>query len=98
MKTGDRVVMNGKYYVADKNMGKVFNVVAGPQEVCGTPCVWLEDYHGCYAADGLGPVDTKRHLCDSCSKGFPTCDGEPELGDGLGNDNVIQCSNFRVRG
>lgn len=35
--------------------------------------------------------DTKQHLCDSCSEKYPTCDGKPEFGDGLGNDNIFKC-------
>lgn len=54
---GDKVVMNNKYYVSEKNKGREFTVTAGPQEVCGTICVWLEGYRGCYAADGLTVVD-----------------------------------------
>ena len=57
LKIGDKVVMNGKYYVPDKNKGKVFVVKSEPQEVCGTQSVWLEGYRGCYAVDGLTKVD-----------------------------------------
>ena len=57
MKKGDRVVMNDKYYVFAKNRGKEFTVATEPQEVCGTMCVWLEGYSGCYAVDGLTEVD-----------------------------------------
>lgn len=56
LKIGDKVVMNDKYYVSDKNKGKVFTVRSEPQEVCGTVSVWLEGYRGCYAADGLRKV------------------------------------------
>ena len=49
--------MNDKYIITDKNKGKVFTVLAGPQEVCGTTYVWLEGYRGCYAADGLDKKD-----------------------------------------
>ncbi len=38
--------------------------------------------------------DTKRHLCDSCTKHIATCDGDPEFGDGLWNDNVFRCSGY----
>lgn len=37
------------------------------------------------------PVDTKCNLCDSCMYDMPVCLGEPEFGDGVGNDNVIKC-------
>lgn len=53
---GDRVVMNNKYRVSEKCKGKEFVVTAGPREVCGTICVWLDGYSGCYAEDGLSKV------------------------------------------
>ena len=53
LKKGDKVKMNDKYHVSDTNKEKVFTVKTEPQEVCGTLCVWLEDYRGCYAVDGL---------------------------------------------
>lgn len=56
IKTGDYVQMNDNYYVSEKNKGKIFKVTAEPRDVCGTICVWLEGYHGCYAADGLTVV------------------------------------------
>ena len=56
---GDRVVMNNKYYVSEKNKGKVFIVRTEPQKVCGTLSVWLEGYRGCYAEDGLTKVGDK---------------------------------------
>jgi hypothetical protein len=56
MNKGDRVIMNDKYYVSEKNRGKEFTVATDPQDVCGTTCVWLKDYKGCYAVDGLTVV------------------------------------------
>jgi len=53
---GDKVAMNNKYHVAEKYKGKEFIVTAGPQEVGGTMCVWLDGYRGCYAVDGLSKV------------------------------------------
>lgn len=53
---GDKVVMNDSYHVSEKYKGKEFVVTAGPQEVCGTMCVWLDGYRGCYALDGLSKV------------------------------------------
>lgn len=53
LKIGDRVIMNDKYYVNEKNKGKVFTVRTNPQKVGGTLVVWLEDFSGCYAVDGL---------------------------------------------
>lgn len=42
---GDRVIMNDKYCVSERNKGKEFIVKTEPTEVCGTLSVWL---------DGLG--------------------------------------------
>lgn len=56
MKIGDKVAMTGKYYVPDKHRASIFTVVDGPRDICGTPCVWLEGYPGCYAVDGLRQV------------------------------------------
>ena len=53
LKIGDKVIMNDKYYVNEENKGKVFTVRANPQRVGGTLVVWLQDYKGCYAVDGL---------------------------------------------
>lgn len=56
MEIGDQVIMNGNYYVPEKNRGKVFTVRSQPFMVCGTVCVLLEDYCGSYAVDGLSVV------------------------------------------
>jgi hypothetical protein len=39
---------------------------------------------------------TKDNLCDFCQLEFPTCPKAThiEFGDGVGNDNVIECSEF----
>ena len=60
MKKGDKVRMNGKYYVSEKNEGKIFTVRTEPQEVCGTLSVWLEGFRGCYAVDGLDIVEAQK--------------------------------------
>lgn len=57
LKVGDKVVMNDKYHVSEKNKGVVFTVVTEPQVICGTESVFLKDYKGCYAADGLTKVE-----------------------------------------
>ena len=57
IKTGDKVKMNDKYYVSEKNKEKVFTVKAGPQNIGGQQCVWLDGGKGCYAADGLTKVE-----------------------------------------
>lgn len=56
LKVGDKVVMNDKYHVSEKNKGREFVVTVEPQKVCGTLCVWLEGYRGCYAVEGLTKV------------------------------------------
>ena len=56
IKKGDRVIMNDKYYVSEKNKGKEFIVTTEPTEVCGTLSVWLDGFRGCYAVDGLTKV------------------------------------------
>ncbi len=53
---GKKVVMNDKYYVSEKNKGKIFEVVSEPYNMCGTMVVKLKDYPGCYALDGLTEV------------------------------------------
>lgn len=57
LKPGDKVTMNNKYWVADKNKGVVFTVRSNPYDLCGTECVMLENYRGGYAADGLTKVE-----------------------------------------
>jgi hypothetical protein len=39
-------------------------------------------------------IDTKINLCATCIHDIPTCNGNPIFGDGLGNDNVIQCIEY----
>lgn len=53
---GDFVVMNNKYYVADKNKGKEFEVISEPWNLCGTMVVKLKGYSGGYTLDGLDLV------------------------------------------
>lgn len=57
IKKGDKVQMNDKYYVPDRNRGKTFTVITEPQDICGTISVWLEGFRGCYAVDGLRKVN-----------------------------------------
>lgn len=56
IKKGDKVIMNNKYQVSSDNKGKVFTVRSEPQLVCGTEVVWLENFKGCYATDGLSLI------------------------------------------
>lgn len=53
---GDIVQMNDKYHVSEKNRGINFTVRSKPYDCCGTLCVLLEGYSGCYAVDGLTKV------------------------------------------
>lgn len=57
MNIGERVIMNDKYVVAEKNKGKIFIVRSEPWDLCGTECVLLEGYQGGYAVNGLTVVD-----------------------------------------
>ena len=57
LKKGDKVKMNDKYYVNEKNKEKIFIVRTDIQMVGGTPVVWLEYFSGCYAADGLTKIN-----------------------------------------
>ena len=52
-----KVIMNNKYYVSEKNKGRVFEIASEPYSVCGTVVVKLKDLSGCYALDGLDEVD-----------------------------------------
>lgn len=54
---GDKVKMNGKYYVSEKNKEKIWTVQSELWEVCGTVVVKLEGKSGGYAVDGLDLVE-----------------------------------------
>lgn len=104
LKVGDRVKMNDRYYVHEDNKGKVFRVIAGPQEVGGQSCVWLEGYRGCYAEDGLDKVDSGLKFLDDryvviCEyKGYAICTlkvARPSEHDALGY--VIDDARFEGR-
>jgi hypothetical protein len=56
LKPGDKVVMNNKYWVSDKNKGVEFTVRSEPFNLCGTTCVMLNGYSGGYAMDGLTKI------------------------------------------
>lgn len=36
------------------------------------------------------------HLCNTCSNEFPTCKSNPIFGNGLGNDNVVECNSYNM--
>lgn len=57
MKIGDKVIMNDKYRIVDKNKGVIFTVRSEPFGLCGTECVLLENYRGGYAMGGLTVVE-----------------------------------------
>ena len=52
---GDRVRLNNKYYVSEKDKDKVFTVLSNPYDLCGTKVVKITD-KGPYAYDGLTAV------------------------------------------
>ena len=40
--------------------------------------------------------ESKVHLCNSCIYDFPTCKTKvTKFGNGIGNDNVIECDCYR---
>ena len=47
-----------------------------------------------------GTVSTKDNLCDFCHLEFATCSKATHIkfGNGRGNDNVIECSEFGYNG
>lgn len=58
LKPGDKVVMNDKYRVLEKNKGVVWTVASEPWEVCGAMVVKLAGKAGGgYAVDGLDLVE-----------------------------------------
>jgi len=46
------------------------------------------------AKKGETKIDTNRNLCDSCKHNYPDCDGDPEFGNNIDNDNVIRCASY----
>lgn len=46
----------------------------------------------------VATIDSKDHLCKYCSNEFPSCPKAQHIkfGDGIGNDNVIECSEYIV--
>lgn len=53
LKPGDKVVMNDRYYLDEKNRGKVYTVASEPWNVCGKAVVNLEGKAGCYPVEWL---------------------------------------------
>lgn len=46
------------------------------------------------------PIETRLHLCESCTKKYPECDATAdgvEFGNGTGNDNIIGCTAYTNR-
>lgn len=62
IKCGDRVVMTDKYIEYYDHKGEVFTVRSEPHMVCGTEVVWLGEFDGCYAVDGLELADQQNSL------------------------------------
>jgi hypothetical protein len=48
----------------------------------------------------VGTVDSTDHLCNYCQLTFDSCPKAAHIkfGDGKGNDNVIECSEFLQNG
>lgn len=57
LKIGEKVIMNDRYHVSDKNKGVVFEVLSEPWRVCGTDVVKISGLSGGYAVDGLTNVE-----------------------------------------
>lgn len=56
LKIGSKVCMSHRYDEGYENAGKIFTVVSNPVAICGTECVFLEEYSSCYAVDGLEEI------------------------------------------
>lgn len=41
--------------------------------------------------------DSKINLCDTCGFYIAECDGLITFGDGVGNDNVCECSSYEPK-
>lgn len=63
MKMKDKVIRNDLSKVSDKNKGRVFTVKREPWDLCGMDCVFLEEYSGGYAVNGLTMVNGIYHQC-----------------------------------
>lgn len=55
-KPGDRVIMNGNYFVHPGYRDRIWTVASDPFTLGGSVVVKLRDYHGPYASDGLSPA------------------------------------------
>ena len=62
IKIGDRVIMNNKYLVSEKDKGKTWTVRSNPWNCCGTIVVLLEGKSGGYAIDGLNVVEERTKI------------------------------------
>lgn len=61
-KVGDIVFMNDKYKVPERYQGRVWVVKSDVQDICGTPCVFLQNYKGAYAMDGLTKATDRQRM------------------------------------
>lgn len=57
LKIGDKVIMNGNYYVPNEYKGKVFIILSKSWMVCGTEVITISDNAKAYAVDGLTKVE-----------------------------------------
>lgn len=60
LKPGDKVVMNDRYYLDEKNRGKVYTVASEPWNVCGKAVVNLEGKAGCYPVEWLDVMQESK--------------------------------------
>lgn len=60
LKVGDIVFMNDKYKVPERYQGQLFTVRSKVQDICGTPCVFLKNYTGAYAVNGLTKASERQ--------------------------------------
>lgn len=57
LRIGDKVVMNDKYCVSEKDKDTIWTVACDPWLCGGTLVVLLENRIGCYAVDGLDAAE-----------------------------------------
>lgn len=62
LKPGDKVTMNGKYWVFGNERKKVFTVCSEPFKSCGSMFANLEGVTGGYPCDGLDLVEEKAEM------------------------------------
>ena len=93
---GKKVVINDKYYVSEKNKGKIFEVTSEPYSVCGTVVVKLKGLSGCYALDGLDEVNYGKPYYDQCVFDLVIC-SICNISDSFNFDFHLRFANWRVQ-